>query len=54
MPFFEIMHVNRHIDTVHKGIKKYRCSFCNTAFGQSGDMKRHIKRIHSQEKEKQE
>lgn len=42
--------LNVHIDTVHKGIKKYKCLYCSTAYGLNGDLKRHIKRCHSQEK----
>jgi KRAB domain-containing zinc finger protein len=46
-----LANVKKHIDTVHLGLKKYQCSFCNTAYGQNGDLTRHIKRCHSKEKQ---
>ena len=46
-----LANMKKHIDTVHLGLKKYQCSFCNTAYGQNGDLGRHIKRCHSKEKE---
>ena len=40
--------LKRHMLTVHEGLKPYQCphSNCNIAYGQNGDLKRHIQRVH--------
>ena len=35
-----------HIQTVHEGLKPHTCEMCGTAYGQKGDLKRHMKRAH--------
>ena len=39
-------HLNRHLRTVHHGIRDYRCSECGTLFGQKGNAVKHIKVHH--------
>ena len=39
-----------HINTVHKGLKPYKCFLCPVAYGQPGDLTRHTKRCHSQDR----
>ena len=38
--------VKRHVITVHEGQKNFKCEYCEHAYGQSGDLKRHIDRVH--------
>ena len=38
--------MDRHIDAVHKQIKKYKCIKCEVSFGQSHHLKRHVKVVH--------
>merc|ERR1719479_332875 len=34
--------LKRHMLTVHEGLKPYQCPHCSIAYGQNGDLKRHI------------
>ena len=37
----------RHIDTVHKGIKRFKCDYCSNAYGQSHELKKHLQICHN-------
>ena len=39
-------HLRKHIDCVHKQIKKYQCKYCNKKFGQKGTLKVHVDTVH--------
>ena len=39
--------MRRHIETVHEKLKKFKCEHCDVAYGQRGDLNRHIKRVHA-------
>ena len=41
-----IRNVRRHIETVHKKLKKFKCDACEQTFGHNGDLKRHVETIH--------
>ena len=43
-----IRSVIRHIETVHKKLKKFKCDDCEKIFGQIWTMKRHVETIHKQ------
>ena len=38
--------LNRHIRTIHDGIKDYKCTQCDYACGDRGNLTKHIKQIH--------
>ena len=40
----------RHINRIHKGIKRFKCDPCQKAFADSGDFKKHIKYTHEKER----
>ena len=36
----------KHIKTVHKGHKDFKCDSCGKSFTQAGNLGRHIKNVH--------
>ena len=42
--------LNSHIDAVHEGKKRFKCSFCNEDFSKKVDKKIHISTVHKEEK----
>ena len=46
--FFNVGKLTVHTKTVHEGLKPYKCPHphCTIAYGQNGDLKRHIQKVH--------
>ena len=42
--------LNRHVKTVHQGIKDFQCLICNQSFGCTRDLKSHVKTVHENSK----
>ena len=42
--------LKRHISTVHKGNKQFKCHFCNSTFTQKGNLKTHVTSVHERKK----
>merc|ERR1712043_11944 len=40
-------HLKRHVQTVHKDVRKYMCEECGRRFGLMDTLKRHTQAIHS-------
>ena len=38
--------MRKHVESVHEGLKQYKCQQCDKAFGDDGNLKRHIKSVH--------
>ena len=38
--------VNRHTETVHEGIKHYKCEVCGKEFSQKHKLEKHIIKVH--------
>ena len=38
--------LQRHIDTVHLGLKPFKCDFCDKSFGEKGNLDKHISDVH--------
>ena len=44
--FFRKYDLNLHEDTVHKGIKRFKCEMCSQCFAQKGVLDRHVQSLH--------
>ena len=44
--YFANIDLQRHIDTIHKGIKSYECHHCDKSFGRVEHRRRHMIAIH--------
>ena len=44
--FSEISVVKKHVERVHRKIKKHKCNSCDKSFYDSKDMKEHFSRLH--------
>ena len=42
--------LQRHMKSVHEGVKPYNCAICLTSFTQKGNLNQHIKIVHKQQK----
>ena len=40
--------MKRHIESVHKGKKPFKCQICKHPFGAKADLKRHLSSIHKE------
>ena len=38
--------LNKHVSTVHEGIKPFQCDICNACFGQKDNLNNHIAIVH--------
>ena len=43
--------LTRHSETVHEGLKHFKCQFCPKEYGCAGDLNIHIRSIHEQRKD---
>ena len=43
---FDKSKLKRHIETVHEGIKRFKCHLCTNAYGQSHELKKHLMSFH--------
>ena len=46
-------HLADHIQEVHEGIKKYKCTACEHSFGRNYTLKKHIEIVHEGKKSHQ-
>ena len=42
--------LEKHINSVHKGVKNHKCTICDKAFSESGSVRNHIKTVHRGER----
>jgi KRAB domain-containing zinc finger protein len=45
-PFKTKMHMKRHVDAVHLGVKKCSCDICAESFANNSNWNRHMQRCH--------
>ena len=48
--FSQKRHLNRHIESVHKGIKPFKCKYCDASFSQKENLRGHIESVHERKK----
>lgn len=48
--FTKKYYLNKHIATVHGGIKPYKCDICDATFTQTASLKYHISSVHGGKK----
>lgn len=38
--------VNRHVDSVHRGTRKFGCEYCASMFARKDNLDRHVTTVH--------
>ena len=44
------IHLNRHVESIHKGKKPFECNVCDASFSDNGNLNRHIESVHEGKK----
>ena len=39
--------LKKHVTIVHEKLKNFKCTYCEVAYGQKGDLNRHVKKVHN-------